>query len=229
MGAAVTGLALGMVVLSPTSKLPDETAVKPTAASVGPGRVAPSTPIPGQIAASAPIEPLQLELQVSPALTQPALPSVRMAPPRAADQVPSNENLPDLASAPLNAASADAAALSGSARAHDSVGVMPPSKASIAQETELLAGVQRAIQQGRPASALAMLNRYDREFPAGALREESIASRVVALCDFGRGDDAARWRTEFFRRYPNSPLSARVRAACQSSKLPAANGQGAAK
>ena len=229
VGAAVTGLALGMVVLSPASKIPDETAVKSTAASVGPERVAPSTPIPGRIAASAPNESLQLESQVSPALSQPASTGARMAPARVADERLNDKYLPGLAAMPLNAASLDTVALSGSTRTLDSVGVMPPSKASIARETELLAGVQRAIQQGRPASALAMLNRYDKEFPAGALREEAIASRVVALCDFGRGDDAARWRAEFFRRYPNSALSARVRAACSASQLPGTTAQGAPK
>ena len=224
VGAAVTGLALGMVVLSPASKMPDEPAVKPTAVSVAPVRAAPSTPIPGRNAPSSFSEPVPLEPQASPASTQPASTGARQAPARAADEAPSNKDLTNLADAPSNATSTDTVALSGSTRTLDSVGVMPPSKASIARETELLAGVQRAIQQGRPASALAMLNRYDKEFPGGVLREESIASRVVALCDFGRGDDAARWRAEFFRRYPNSALSARVRAACHSS-----NGQGAPK
>jgi outer membrane protein assembly factor BamD (BamD/ComL family) len=95
--------------------------------------------------------------------------------------------------------------------------VLPSSKASIARETELLAGVQRALQQGRPATALSILSRYATEFPAGELQEEAVASRVVALCDFGRREDAARWRAEFLRRYPNSALSARVRGACSGT------------
>jgi hypothetical protein len=104
------------------------------------------------------------------------------------------------------------AAPPSSTAAFDAVG--SSSKASIARETELLAQVQRALQQGRPASALALLNRYTKDFPRGMLEEEAIASRIVALCQFGRNGDAERWRSEFFRRYPNSPLSGRVRNAC---------------
>jgi outer membrane protein assembly factor BamD (BamD/ComL family) len=95
-----------------------------------------------------------------------------------------------------------------------------PTKASIARETELLAQVQRALQTGRPATALAKLNQYNAEFPSGMLHEESIASRVMALCAFGRDKDAERWTAEFFLRYPNSPLSARVRGACRTVAPP---------
>jgi len=101
-----------------------------------------------------------------------------------------------------------------------------PMKASIAAETAMLADVQRALQLGRAASALAKLNHYDRAFPAGALKEEATAARVAALCAFGRKADAQRWAEEFFRRYPNSPLTARVRRACSGAEPPASAGRG---
>jgi RNA polymerase sigma-70 factor (ECF subfamily) len=89
-----------------------------------------------------------------------------------------------------------------------------PTKASIARETELLAEVQRALKSGQALKALYTLDRHAEEFPTGQLYEEATAARVVALCSVGRIQDGRRWTDEFIRRYPNSPLSARVRSAC---------------
>lgn len=95
-----------------------------------------------------------------------------------------------------------------------------PNEASIARETELLAEAQRALKSGRPAQALALLDRYAEECKGGALHEEATAARVVVLCGLGRLQDGTRWTEEFLRRYPNSPLVVRVRNACGKPSAP---------
>jgi len=89
-----------------------------------------------------------------------------------------------------------------------------PTKASIARETELISGAQRALQKGQPDTALLALDQYSNEFSAGVLQEEAIATRIVALCALGRVIDGRRGVLEFLNRYPNSPLIARIRRAC---------------
>ncbi len=232
VGAVATGLSLGLVALSPTSAAPEQPAVTVIAARAAPATQPMATAATrSRAAAMASNVALPTELQAPEISPQPA---TSIAVPRAREQpvatdlsrleapidvgAPPNDSVPrDLAPAPNATASLD-------------VSVPPqPSKASIARETELLAQVQRALQQGRPATALAKLNQYAAEFPWGMLHEESIASRVVALCAFGRETDAARWTAEFFRRYPNSPLSARVRGACRAAGQRGLGDRGAAK
>lgn len=89
-----------------------------------------------------------------------------------------------------------------------------PTRSSIAQETALLAEVQRALKGGRAMMALEALDRYAEQSPHGLLQEEATVSRVLALCALGRVQDARRWADEFLRRYPASPLLPRVRNAC---------------
>jgi len=92
--------------------------------------------------------------------------------------------------------------------------VAKPDAASIVQETAILASVQRAIRRGNPSSALTALEQYRVQFPAGALQEEATASRIVALCGLGRTEEGQRLSADFLRRFPSSPLSAHVQAAC---------------
>ncbi len=211
LSAVATGLALGMVAITPASKVDREAAAAPSVATAASSTLARSRS--DESSRSAPYassEPLGLP---KPSATPGATMTAEQPPPaldRTARQLTSA-----MTSEGFGAGEPPASPTPPPAVA--SVAVLAASKASIARETELLASVQRALQQGRPATALSILNRYSTEFPQGELREESVASRVVALCDFGRRADAERWRAEFLRRYPNSPLSARVRAACQAA------------
>ena len=228
VSAVLTGLSLGLVSLAPTSTAPEQPPVATKAVRAAPA-AAPVAPTPlrnraAGIASSAisPLEPEVSETAAQPvnsgtlARTQAPLgasAASRNAGPSgvgvaATDIAPSVVDLAPIATAPLDVSVPQ-----------------QPSKASIARETDLLAQVQRALQQGRPATALARLNRYDAEFPSGTLHEESIASRVMALCAFGRAKDAERWSAEFFRRYPNSPLCARVRGACRAAGQPGLEGR----
>lgn len=83
------------------------------------------------------------------------------------------------------------------------------------EEAALLAGVQRALRSGQPSSALAELDRYDREFGGGALRAEADAARVLALCAALQRAQARAAAKRFVQRYPKSPSAARVRDACR--------------
>jgi hypothetical protein len=56
-----------------------------------------------------------------------------------------------------------------------------PKPSRLAEEIGWLDGARHELAAGQPPSALALLDRYDREFPAGALKPESIVLRVEAL------------------------------------------------
>ena len=222
IGSVMVGICTGLLVLAPAS---DVSGVSPGAIHEPARAVHSERPsVPHASAVAAPNDP---------AVSNPSVPQAPRSDETAletrARTVPSVGNGPTyipLQDEPSSAEGFGPAASTGGAPL-PSVSVPPmPTKASIAVETEMLADVQRALQQGRPASAIAKLNQYDRAFPQGALREEATASRVVALCAFGRKADAQRWSVEFFRRYPNSPLSARVHGACSATGQPAPGDRG---
>jgi len=222
VSAAVAGLSLGIVAISPTTN--DQAAVTASTVRATPSSMAKAGSRGATTVSSAPqpIEP-QTQDTLAPVVTSSAAAPIRalQAPADTARvQAPLNVGAPTDAPPETTAPPGATAQLDVSVPSQ-------PTKASIARETEMLAEVQRALQLGRPATALTKLNQYDAAFPSGMLREESIASRVMALCAFGRAKDAEHWAAEFFRRYPNSPLSARVRGACRTSGLPGSGGQGA--
>jgi hypothetical protein len=97
----------------------------------------------------------------------------------------------------------------------------PPPTNRLTEETSLLASVNAALRGGESARALALLDDYDRRYPSGVLREEVLATRLIARC---RLDDAsspgpagasAKADAELFlARHPASPLAPRVRSSC---------------
>ena len=225
VSAAVAGLSLGIVAISPTTN--DQPAVTASGVRATPSPMTKVGSRGATIVSTAP-QPLEPQTQeISAPVVTSSEAAQTQAPKAPADsargQVPLN-----VGAAPIEEPRDSEASPGATAQLDVSV-PSQPTKASIARETEMLAEVQRALQQGRPATALTKLNQYDAAFPSGMLREESMASRVMALCAFGREKDAERWATEFFRRYPNSPLSARVRGACRTAELPGPNGQGTPK
>jgi hypothetical protein len=115
------------------------------------------------------------------------------APPPQADPDP-----PTTASAPARAA------VSSVARPSDSLG----------RELELLRGAQRALDSGSPTQALTLLNQYAAEFPHGALRHESQAARIIALCAAGQRSAGLKAAEQFLQAEPSSPFARRVRTAC---------------
>jgi outer membrane protein assembly factor BamD (BamD/ComL family) len=77
-----------------------------------------------------------------------------------------------------------------------------------------LRGAQRALDSGSPTQALTLLNQYATEFPRGALRHESQAARIIALCAAGQRSAGLRAAEQFLQAEPSSPFARRVRTAC---------------
>jgi hypothetical protein len=87
-----------------------------------------------------------------------------------------------------------------------------PEGDALAAEARLLAAAQSALDQGRGAQALGVLDEHDRRFPSGVLAPESEALRVDALCAAGRADDARAEALRLRARYPAAPR--RLPASC---------------
>ena len=90
-----------------------------------------------------------------------------------------------------------------------------PSGDAFAEELRLLRKAKAASDAGHHEEAHRVLLRQAKRFPEGHFVEERSALQVLVLCDLGRADDAARARTRFFRDFPASPQTERVRSACE--------------
>jgi hypothetical protein len=97
----------------------------------------------------------------------------------------------------------------------------PPPRADttnrLAEETALLASANGELRKGDARRALALLDDYDHRYPSGVLREEVLATRVIARCELGGTSDTAarRGAATFLARHPASPLASRVRSSCE--------------
>lgn len=85
----------------------------------------------------------------------------------------------------------------------------------LAEELKLLSGAREGLKRGDSAVALERLEEHARRFPSGTLVMEARALRVDALCEAGRRDAAREAAEAFLKAWPESPLAARVRSACQ--------------
>ncbi len=84
----------------------------------------------------------------------------------------------------------------------------------MAEELALLQRSQLALDQHRTAETLRLLDTYAADYPAGALRQEAAAQRVLALCARGRNAEARAVAASLLRDAPHSPAATRVRASC---------------
>lgn len=82
----------------------------------------------------------------------------------------------------------------------------------LARELQLLERARLALARSSPAAARQALDLHDREFAGGALQIEAAALRVEAVSASGQGALAQQLAQVFLARYPQSALSARVRA-----------------
>lgn len=85
---------------------------------------------------------------------------------------------------------------------------------ALATESMLVAAAEAQLRAGHASEALSLFDRYLREHPSGALRHESLAGRIAALCRLGRTDQARAELDRFATRFPRSPSLPRLRAAC---------------
>jgi hypothetical protein len=88
----------------------------------------------------------------------------------------------------------------------------------LAEELRLMRAASAALSKNDIPRTLNLLADHAERFPDGALREERRALRVISLCKQGRSHFALVERDEFLSSSPRSPLTARVREACELSK-----------
>jgi hypothetical protein len=67
-------------------------------------------------------------------------------------------------------------------------------------------------------NALQALNLLAADSSAPELEIERLALRVIALCRAGRPEEGVALRTQYLKRYPNSPMIPRVREGCVDSQ-----------
>jgi hypothetical protein len=90
----------------------------------------------------------------------------------------------------------------------------PPSPAFDRDDLALIERMQLALRDGDVAHALALADEHERRFPTSRFTPEREGAKTIARCaheDARTAIDAAR---AFTVRYPDSPLTARVRVAC---------------
>ena len=90
--------------------------------------------------------------------------------------------------------------------------VSPPSPAQLSEEIDRLDAVRRLLASRRAAAALGALASYQRDYPAGALRQEAALLRIEALRRSGDRTGARTLARQFLAESPDSPHAARVRA-----------------
>jgi hypothetical protein len=113
---------------------------------------------------------------------------------------------------PPTSRASDPASPGGPSRAHQDPSALDAR--AFEHELQLLRSARRALDAGSPAQALVLLDRYAAEFPRGALRAESQATRILALCAAGRVAHAQQARSQFLEQHPGSPLAEGVRTSC---------------
>lgn len=91
----------------------------------------------------------------------------------------------------------------------------PKPEPSLEDELLLFKQAKRAADSGRANEALALLDRYAKEFPKGVLRLEAQVVRAEALCAAGRTSAAIKLRDRFVDSHPSHPLASRMRDVCK--------------
>jgi hypothetical protein len=99
-------------------------------------------------------------------------------------------------------------------RASASASAAPAQPPSIAAELARLREAQAALKDGDPERSLRALDELSAQHPDGALREERMAARVLALCAAGRVDEARVAASRFLAESPRSVQADRVRGSC---------------
>jgi hypothetical protein len=84
-------------------------------------------------------------------------------------------------------------------------------------ELVLIRRALSALRAGSPESALRALAEHRTSYPTGAMLSEREGLYALALCESGQIEAGLRQKAEFLRTFANSPIAARVKAACQGT------------
>jgi hypothetical protein len=148
------------------------------------------------------------------ALSAPAgSPALAAAPPLAPAPARATPGAPESASAPEATSPAHVEHGASRARAHALPAPARPASKPVETELALLRRVERALRNGDPTFALALLGELDERFPQTRLGEERWAARTLAECRLDPPDALARAR-EFLQEHPASVYSERIQGAC---------------
>lgn len=84
-------------------------------------------------------------------------------------------------------------------------------QAGLRDELALVEAVSRATKAGNGALALSHSLEYKRRFPRGKLALEAQVLHIEAMALAGNRSEASRLAQSFLKRYPDSPVAARIR------------------
>ncbi len=105
----------------------------------------------------------------------------------------------------------------GEPSARDSASKESPPAAegpALGDEVALLGQARQALGRGAHAEALTLLDRHRKRFPRGKLMQERELSRVTALCELGRVDEARTAARRFLKQHPSQALRRRLQGRC---------------
>jgi hypothetical protein len=85
-----------------------------------------------------------------------------------------------------------------------------PPGGSLKDQVALVDEARKELGSGQPQAALTTLNRYNREFPKGALGQEAMLLRIEALAQMGNRSAARTLATRFLTSQPSSPHRKRI-------------------
>jgi len=86
----------------------------------------------------------------------------------------------------------------------------PSTSSSFEAEVSLLDQARAALDSGRPAAALSVLDSYAARFPHGTMAPEATLVRILALLKAGDRNAATRVADDFTARNPKSPYVTRL-------------------
>jgi hypothetical protein len=88
----------------------------------------------------------------------------------------------------------------------------PDTAAALADEAAQINAARKALASD-PAKALELMQAAEQQFPNGSMIQERRGYTILALVGLGRTDDAESLTDDYLERWPNGPLSRRVRDA----------------
>ncbi len=150
----------------------------------------------------------------TPATIPDRVPAVAPSPPPTTE--PPAVSPADLPSAPT-AAVVTPTAPPPSTRAQGSAVAHTDAPSSVTEEIASFDRARAALEAGEVDRALALLDTYERRFPAGTFVQEAEVLRVKALSAKGDRAGARRTGERFLAAHPSSPHASRIRAIVDSS------------